>query len=103
MKDLVEEGRCLFGEFYGRDRECSSRNRSGRRKASIWDRVLGTLSSTGNVKRAVECASRVQVRVQAGFIDLVVSKRTDDLQNHELECSHQENNFRDQRQNSGAL
>lgn len=48
------------------------------RQVSIWGRLLGTLSS-GNVKRAVECASRVQVRVQAGFIDLVVSKRTDHL------------------------
>lgn len=49
------------------------------RQASIWGRVLGTLSSAGNVKRAVECASRVHVRVEAGFIDLVVSKRTDHL------------------------
>lgn len=49
------------------------------RQVSIWGRLLGILSSTGNVKRAVECASRVQVRVQAGFIDLVVSKHTDHL------------------------
>lgn len=49
------------------------------RQASVWGRVLGTLSSTGNVKTAVECASRLQVRVQAGLVDLVASKRTNHL------------------------
>lgn len=46
------------------------------RQASVWGGVLGTLSSTGNVWRTAECASRAQVRVQAGFTDLSVSAHT---------------------------